>query len=139
MSQRPKEKLSLKYGTKRLRESHPSRSCPHLKNNQTYVEAMLVELYEVKMKVLPPQENIMSAVKEDGPATDLYTCTEIRTLETPCNETGLFRVVRHGSHELPTHRHVQKLHLGKMDNNHTRHGQSETLGVWNLACGLNSQ
>ena len=44
------------------------------RNNQTYVEAMLGgELYEVKMKVLPPQENIMSAVKRDGPATDLYT------------------------------------------------------------------
>jgi len=44
------------------------------RHNQTYVEAMLGgELYEVKMKVLPPQENIMSAVKRDGPATDLYT------------------------------------------------------------------
>src|SRR5882724_4463946 len=44
------------------------------RDNQTYVEAMLGgELYEVKMKVLPLQENIMSAVKRDSPATDLYT------------------------------------------------------------------
>ena len=44
------------------------------RDNQTYGEAMLGgELYKVKMKVLPPQENIMSAVKRDGLATDLYT------------------------------------------------------------------
>src|SRR5882724_6958830 len=44
------------------------------KDKQTYAEAILGrELYEFKMKVVQTQENILSAVKWDTPATDLYT------------------------------------------------------------------
>ena len=44
------------------------------KDNKTYTEALLVgELYEAKMRVIPPQENILSAVKRDTPAADLHT------------------------------------------------------------------
>jgi len=75
MSQRPKEKYSLKVLMQKGFESLILADHVHIsRDNQTYAEAMLGrELYEVKIKVLPPQENIMSAVKRDGPATDLYT------------------------------------------------------------------
>ena len=44
------------------------------KDDKTYTEALLGgELYEVKMRVIPPQENILSAVKRDNPAADLHT------------------------------------------------------------------
>ena len=45
-----------------------------MKNMEMYTEAVLGgELYEVKMKIVPPEQNILSAVKRDSPATDLPT------------------------------------------------------------------
>jgi len=39
------------------------------KDNKTYTEALLGgEIDEAKMRVIPPQENILSAVKRDSPA-----------------------------------------------------------------------
>src|SRR5882724_2851551 len=44
------------------------------KANITYAKALLgKELYEVKMKVIPPQESVLAAVKRDCAAADLYT------------------------------------------------------------------
>ena len=67
--------LSLKVLAQKGFKSHISVDHIHIsKDNQTYAEAILGgELYEVKMKVLQPQENILSVVKWDAPATDLYT------------------------------------------------------------------
>jgi len=45
-----------------------------MKNMETYTEAVLGgELYKVKMKIVPPEQNILSAVKRDSPAADLPT------------------------------------------------------------------
>ena len=45
-----------------------------MKNAETYTEASLGrELYEVKLKIVPSQQNILSAVKRDSPAVDLPT------------------------------------------------------------------
>jgi len=81
---RPKEKSLFKSpSTNRLRESHPSRPMSYLKRQPTYAEAMLGgELYEVKMKVLLP-ENIMSAVRRDGPAVTYTLAPETRHCATP--------------------------------------------------------
>ena len=67
--------LSLKMLAQKGFKSHISVDHIHIsKDNQTYAEAILGgELYEVKMKVLQPQENILSVVKRDAPATALYT------------------------------------------------------------------
>ena len=43
-----------------------------MKNAETYTEVSLGrELYEVKLKIIPSQQNILSAVKRDSPAIDL--------------------------------------------------------------------
>src|SRR5882724_7141184 len=67
--------LSLKVLAQKGFESHILVDCICIsKGKQTYTEAMLGgELYELKMKVVQTQENILSAVKRDTPATDLYT------------------------------------------------------------------
>ena len=45
-----------------------------MKNAETYTEASLGgELYEVKLKTIPSQQNILYAVKRDSPAIDLPT------------------------------------------------------------------
>ena len=45
-----------------------------MKNAETYTEASLGgELYKVKLKIVPSQQNILSAVKRDSPAVDLPT------------------------------------------------------------------
>jgi len=45
-----------------------------MKNAETYSKATLgSELYEVKMKIIPSEQNVLSAVKRDSPATDLPT------------------------------------------------------------------
>ena len=45
-----------------------------MKNAETYTEASLGgELYEVKLKIVPSQQNILLAVKRDSPAVDLPT------------------------------------------------------------------
>ena len=67
--------LSLKVLAQKGFESHilADRICIS-KDKQTYAKAILGgELYEFKMKVIQTQENILSAVKRDTPATDLYT------------------------------------------------------------------
>ena len=44
------------------------------KDNITYAEALLgKELYEVKMKVVHPQESVLATVKRDCAAANLYT------------------------------------------------------------------
>ena len=61
-------------GQKTNSESHILADCIHIsKDNKTYAKALLGgELYEVKMKVILPQENVLDAVKRDNLATDLY-------------------------------------------------------------------
>ena len=45
-----------------------------MKNAETYIELSLGgELYEVKLKIIPSQQNILSAVKGDSPAVNLPT------------------------------------------------------------------
>ena len=45
-----------------------------MKNMEMYTKAVLGgELYKVKMKIVPPEQNILSAIKRDSPATDLPT------------------------------------------------------------------
>ena len=45
-----------------------------MKNAETYAEATLGgELYKVKMKIIPSEQNVLSAVKRDSAATDLST------------------------------------------------------------------
>src|SRR5882724_6822585 len=67
--------LSLKVLAQRGFESHILADRIRIsKGKQTYAEAMLGgELYELKMKVVQTRENILSAVKRDTTATDLYT------------------------------------------------------------------
>jgi len=45
-----------------------------MKNAETYAEVTLGgELYKVKMKIIPSEQNILSAVKRDSAATGLST------------------------------------------------------------------
>src|SRR5882724_4152230 len=67
--------LSLKVLAQKGFESQISADHIHIsKDNETYAKAILGgELYAVKMKIIQPQENILSVVKWDAPATNLYT------------------------------------------------------------------
>jgi len=67
--------LSLKVLAQRGFESHILADHIHImKSGKTYTEALLGgELYEVKMKVILLQENILTTVKKDDPTTNLYT------------------------------------------------------------------
>src|SRR5882724_9276553 len=67
--------LSLKVLAQKGFKSHIlSDQIQITKDNKTYTKALLGgELYEAKMRVIPPQENILSAVKRDTPAADLHT------------------------------------------------------------------
>jgi len=67
--------LSLKVLAQKGFESHilENRICI-TKGDKTYAEAVLGgELYKVKMKVIPPQESILAAVKRDNSVADLHT------------------------------------------------------------------
>ena len=67
--------LSLKVLAQKGFKSHIlSDQIQITKDNKTYTKALLGgELYEAKMRVIPPQENILSAVKRDTPAAYLHT------------------------------------------------------------------
>ena len=67
--------LSLKVLDQKGFESRIIGGCVQImRNGMIYVEVLLGgELYEAKMKIIPPQESIMAEVKRDTPATDLST------------------------------------------------------------------
>lgn len=65
--------LSLKVLDQKGFESHLISGKIHIgKNSKIYTKAALGrELYKVKMKIVPPKENVLAAVKRDSSATDL--------------------------------------------------------------------
>jgi len=67
--------LSLKVPGAKGFESHILADCIHIsRDNKTYAKAPLGrELYKIKMKVVPLQENVLTAVKRDNSATDSHT------------------------------------------------------------------